>query len=88
MDVIHLIQHSNGFCSLCTACLEGDDLEQQFYHKILQNPLLDHGAVIVKAKAILCGVMGGEDLGLLELQQIDRTVNFGNFRGSKNYFLA
>lgn len=69
-DLTTLVSHSDGTCTLATAQAAGSDAIDQICEILLEAPLLDRGAVLSSASALIISIKGGPDLSIDETNQL------------------
>ncbi len=73
-DLKSLVQHSDGTCSMVHASAEGSEAAARVVEQLLASPLLDHGAVLSKAKGLIIGIRGGAGLPLTVVNEVVRNI--------------
>ncbi|MFP6751560.1 MAG: hypothetical protein VB855_07790, partial [Pirellulaceae bacterium] len=73
-DLKSLVQHSDGTCSMVHASAEGSEAAARVVEQLLASPLLDHGAVLSKAKGLIIGIRGGTGLPLTVVNEVVRNI--------------
>ena len=69
-DLRHLIAGSGGTCAFGFATGHGERRAEQAVADLMTSPLLDRGAQIAKAEALVVNLCGGGDVTLAEIQGI------------------
>lgn len=69
-DLCALVRAGNGRCLMACAAAKGDDKAEQAVAALLSHPLLDGGAALRGASALILNISGGPDLTLRETRHI------------------
>lgn len=69
-DLRQLIRCSGGTCAFGFATGHGEHRAEQAVQELMTSPLLDRGAQIAKAEALLVNLCGGRDVTMLEIQEV------------------
>jgi len=73
-DLRRLVPQTGTPVSLAAVEAQGSDRVSSAVRELFSSPLLDHGAMLSKAPAVLLGMVGGEDLTLRELNELSMAV--------------
>jgi cell division protein FtsZ len=65
-----MLSHCDAFCRFACATATGDGRAGELIDSLLAHPLVNDGVIFEKAPGIIIGITGGEDMKLLEIQQI------------------
>lgn len=71
-DLRRLIETSGGTCALGVGCGGGDKRVDEAIEELLQNPMLDRGAVLAKSASLLVNITAGAEISL---QEVERVMN-------------
>jgi cell division protein FtsZ len=74
-DLHKVVRRSGGVCTFAYGRGTGPQRTERAVMSLLQNPLLEKGDVIARARALLVSLVGGDDLTLKEIDDVMKMIS-------------